>query len=211
MKKKKIKLIQLIKGHIENNIKEYIIILLIFIIGIFLGVLFINNVQEEQRNQINEYVNNFINNFKNTQNLDNVELIKTSIKQNIILGIVMWFFGTTIIGIPVVLGIVLYRGFCLGYTIATFITIMGLSKGLSFILITLVIQNLIFIPAILGISVSGIKLYKSITKNKETENIKVEMLRHTLFSLLMIILLILSSTVETFLSTNMLKLTIKYF
>ncbi len=32
MKKKKIKLIQLIKGHIENNIKEYIIILLIFII-----------------------------------------------------------------------------------------------------------------------------------------------------------------------------------
>lgn len=211
MKNKKLKLIQLIKEHIKNNVKEYIIILLIFIIGIFFGVLFINNVQEEQRNQINEYVNNFINNFKNTQNLDNVELIKTSIKQNIILGIVMWFFGTTIIGIPVVLGIVLYRGFCLGYTIATFITIMGLTKGLSFILITLVIQNLIFIPAILGISVSGIKLYKSITKNKKTENIKLEMLRHTLFSILMIILLILSSTVETFLSTNMLKWTIKYF
>ena len=35
-----------IKKHILNNKKEYIIVTLLFIIGIFLGVLFVNNINE---------------------------------------------------------------------------------------------------------------------------------------------------------------------
>ena len=143
--------------------------------------------------------------------MNDLKLLKTSMIQNIILGIAIWFFGTTVIGIPVVFGIVLYRGFCLGYTISTCITVMGLSKGLLFVLITLVLQNLIFIPAIIAIAVSGFKLYKSIVKDRKVDNIKLEILRHTIFSLLMMLLLIIASLVETFASTGILKATIKYF
>jgi len=53
-----------------------------------------------------------------------------------------------------VFGIVSYRGFCLGYTISVSILIMGMSKGLAFILTSIFLQNLIFIPALLGLSVS---------------------------------------------------------
>ena len=59
-------------------------------------------------------------------------------------------------GIPIVFGIILYRGFCLGYTIASIIVAMGIGKGISFILITLLLQNIIFIPAIIAIGVSRI-------------------------------------------------------
>ena len=208
---KRIKIKETIKEHIMNNLREYIIVLLIFIIGIFLGVFFINNIQEEQKIQINEYLNSFVNTFKENPKVDNVQLLKTSVIQNVLFGVAIWFFGTTVIGIPVVFGIVLYRGFCLGYTISTCITVMGLSKGLLFVLITMLIQNLIFIPAIIAIAVSGFKLYKSIIKNRKTDNIKLEILRHTVFSLIMLIAIIIASLIEVFVSTNLLSNLIKYF
>ena len=212
MKKNKRRIfIQTIKEHVLNNKKEYIIVSILFVIGIFLGVFFINNVGQEPRTQITEYVNQFVEQLKNTESLNTVELLKTSIGQNIILAISLWFFGTTIIGIPVVFGIVAYRGFCLGYTIAACISIMGIQKGILFVLILLLLQNLLVIPAILALAVSGIKLYQSITKDKRKENVKLEMVRHTAFSLIMLIVLIISSVIEIFVSTNILKLCIKYF
>lgn len=210
-KNKRIMLLQTIKEHIANNKKEYVIVGSLFIVGIFLGVFFINNVGQEQKTVITEYLNQFIEKLKSSESLNLMELLKTSIGQNIILAISLWFFGTTIIGIPVVFGIVAYRGFCLGYTISACISIMGVSKGIIFVLILLLLQNLLIIPAILGLAVSGIKLYKSIMKDKTKENVKVEMLRHTVFSFIMLILLGISSVIEIFISTNILNLCIKYF
>ena len=208
---KRIKLLGIIKEHILNNKKEYAIVTLLFIIGIFLGVFFINNMGEIQKSEVTEYMNNFIGRMKSVENLNYVELLKSSITQNILLAIVLWFFGTTVIGIPVVFGIVIYRGFCLGYTISVCITIMGLPKGILFVLILLFLQNVLFIPAILALAVSGFKLYKSIVKDRNKENIKIEVLRHTIFSLIMLVVMIMSSLIEILISTNILKGLIKYF
>jgi len=210
-KNRKMTIRNIIKEHIINNSKEYVIALLIFIIGIFIGVLFVNNMQESQKTESTTYLNNFINKLKDTEKLDNIELLKTSISQNILLTLVIWFFGTTVIGIPIVFGIVLYRGFCLGYTISVCISIMGLSKGLIFVLISLLIQNIIVIPVVLALAVSGFKLYKSIMKDKRKENIKLEIVRHTIFSITMMIFLIVASLIEIFISTNILKSISKYF
>ena len=210
-KNKGIKIKETIVNHIINNKKEYIIVSLIFIIGIFLGVLFINNIQEGGKEEITTYLNQFVEKMKNNQEINNIELLKTTIGQNIILTIIIWFFGTTVIGIPVVFGVVLYRGFCLGYTISVCITVMGLTKGISFVLISLLLQNILFIPAILALAVSGFKLYKSITKDKRRENIKFEIIRHTIFSIVMLLVMVISSLIEIFVSTNILKSVIKYF
>ena len=209
--KKKLKILKIIKEHVIHNKKEYLIIFFIFVIGIFSGVFFINNLQEAPKTEITNYLNQFIEKFKSLESIDYMALLQNSVMQNSVLAIIIWFFGTTVIGIPVVFAIILYRGFCLGYTISLCITIMGLGKGISFVLVTLVLQNLLFIPAILAIAVSGIKLYKSIVKDKTKENIKLEILRHTVFSVIMWIILCISAVIEIFLSTNLLKMVIKYF
>ena len=208
---KRVKILEIIKEHVFNNKKEYLIVSLLFIIGIFLGVLFVNHVQEAQKLEITTYLSTFIDKMKNAENLNHMELLKNSMGQNIMLAIVLWFFGTTVIGLPVVFGLVLYRGFCLGYTIAVCITIMGLPQGILLVLILLLLQNILFIPAILALAVSGFKLYKSIIKDRNKENVKIEVVRHTIFSLIMLLVLMLSSVIEIFLSTNILKGVIKYF
>ena len=208
---KRLKILETISNHIINNKKEYILVTLIFLVGIFLGVMFINNIQEVQMSEITSYLNNFVDKLKTTENLENMKILKTSIFENIVLAITLWFFGTTVIGIPIVFGVVLYRGFCLGYTIASVISIMGIGKGLCFILMTLLLQNIIFVPSIIAIGVSGFKLYKSIVKDRNKDNIKIEILRHTIFSTIMLVMLCLSSIIEILISTNILKNFIKYF
>ena len=207
--KKTLKLKDIIVNHIASNSKEYIIVTL-FIIGIFLGVLFVNNIKNDEFDSVQNYITTFIQKFKENPNIDSGELLKTSIIKNLILALSLWFFGTTVIGIPIVFGILIYRGFCLGYTISTFISTIGIAKGLAFVFSNMLLQTVIFIPAILAISVSGFKLYKSIVKDKRKENVKIEIIRHTIFSALMTILLCLSSVVEVFVSNNLLKIIVKY-
>ena len=208
--KKTLKLKDIIVNHIASNSKEYIIVTLFFIIGIFLGVLFVNNIKNDEFDSVQNYITTFIQKFKENPNIDSGELLKTSIIKNLILALSLWFFGTTVIGIPIVFGILIYRGFCLGYTISTFISTIGIAKGLAFVFSNMLLQTVIFIPAILAISVSGFKLYKSIVKDKRKENVKIEIIRHTIFSALMTILLCLSSVVEVFVSNNLLKIIVKY-
>ena len=86
-----------IKKHILNNKKEYIIVTLLFIIGIFLGVLFVNNINELQKTEVTDYLNNFIEKMKSIESLDNISLLKTSVIQNVLFAIILWFFGTTVI------------------------------------------------------------------------------------------------------------------
>lgn len=123
----------------------------------------------------------------------------------------MWFIGSTVIGLPIVLGIVLYRGFCIGYTISSAITILGMQKGIGFSLATLLAQNIIFIPALIALAVSGIKLYQSIMKDKRRENIKIEIMRHTMISIILFVALMISSLIEVYISTNLLTTLIQIF
>ena len=207
---KRLKIKETIITHILNNKKEYFMISLIFIIGILLGVFFVNNINDTQVETIKNYISDFVNTIKDGQTINNMDLLKQTLINNIIIASVIWFFGTTVIGLPIVFGLILYRGFILGYTISACISIMGLQGGLIFTFSALFLQNIIFIPAIIAIAVSGFKLYKSIVKDRRKDNIKLEILRHTVFSLLMLIALSISAIIEAFVSTNILVNVVKY-
>lgn len=209
MRKKRNGVFSIIKEDVQNNVKSYLIIVVIFAIGIFLGVFLVN--QTDSKEEIEKYINSYIDETKNLQNGDYLGELQEDIKNNIILVFFLWFAGTTIIGIPIVFGIILFRGFCLGCTIASCVYVLGKIKGLIFLAITVLLQNIIFIPAIIILGVSCIKLYNSIIKDRRKENIKLSIFKHSIISLIVLAILIVASIVKIEISYRMIVQFIKYF
>ena len=106
-KRKESKIKQVLLSYIKNNVREFTIIIIIFLIGLIFGIIFINNL-------------------KNNLQINKVELLQEALVSNLILALTLWFVGSTVIGIPIVYGIIIYRGFCLGYTISSSIATLGM-------------------------------------------------------------------------------------
>ena len=203
------KIVNAIKVHIYNNIKQYLIISILFLIGVVTAVIFINNSEKTQINsELEDNIITFIESLKTEYEIDKGELLRTSIINNIMIAVIFWILGCSIIGIPIIYAIIIYKGFSLAYTISTVILALGTIKGMFFCIISLLLQNIIIIPSLFAMAVSSVNLYKVIVKDKRRENIKVEIARHTIFSVIILILLIASSFVETYLSNTLLEVCI---
>ena len=180
----------------------YMKIIIVFFIGIIIGVAVINAAKEEKILNLTEYVKELVQNVKNKDNIDYSNSFLVSIVKNIKTIGILWIFGYTIISSIFVYLNIGYQGFKLGYTISTFILILGIKKGIILSLSSLLLQNIIFIPTLFLLSESGIKLCNEIKKNRN--NIKRELWRHFIIFMLCICLIILSSFIEVYFSTKIL-------
>ena len=125
--------------------------------------------------------------------------------------ILLWFAGSTVIGMPVVLGILLYKGFSLGYSIAAVIACLGVQKGAIFAFSSILLQNIIFIPCLIFLGVSGMKLYKAILKDHRKETIKFEIYKHSMMSLILAGVFCIGTFVEVYGSTNLFRLNVNLY
>lgn len=196
---------EIVAEHIRSNVIEYIVMLLILIIGIILGTIYINNANIELQQEVVEYINGFLEDTHGGSEINFNNLLKNSIMNNLIIIILLWLAGMTVIGMPLIYLIVSIKGFCIGYTISAIVGSLGIGKGIQLVVSTMFLQNLILLPSILVLAVSAIKLYKSIIKDKRRENIKLEILRYTMITLVIGIISILASFVETYISANIFR------
>lgn len=203
-KKRKSKFFKIIEDHINQNIKEYAISILVFLVGIIIGVMLLNSSNQENQENISGYINEFIISIKNQEyKIDQKKLLIKSITSNLKIAILIWIAGSTIIGIPITYGCLGYKGICIGYSISAIIATMEKVKGIVFVLSSMLLQNIIAIPCILALTVSSVKIHKYIMKERNKENLKCEIYRHSMFSAFMVIGLIISSLIEIFISTNL--------
>jgi len=197
-------------SHIANNKREYLIIAILFFIGLILSIIVINNTNDETIMNISIYLNDLVKKIKDYENIDLLKILNESIVHNITIAVILWFGASTIIGIPIVYGIIILKGFSIGCTISSFLAVFGTVNGTILSVSFMLLHNIIYIPSMFAISVSGVKLYKSIMKNKQRENIKLEILRHTVFCMIMLIGVLISSIIETYISTNISIILLNY-
>ena len=209
--KKNSKIKAIVLEHINSNFKEYIIAFAIFIIGIILGMTLLNNLSDLQKAEMSQYISGTIDSLKGNTEIDTIALLKNSIINNVWICLLMWFVGSTIIGLPIVYGIVGFKGFSLGYTISAVIAVLGTGNGMLFTITTMLLQNIIFIPCILALAVSATRLCKSILKDRRKETIKYGLIKHTMFSIVICMMLILSSFIEVYISTTLFNFSLNMF
>lgn len=140
------------------NKKNFIVLLVILLIGFALGIASINNMKIDKQGELSNYINGTINDIKGTNEINKINLLLLSIKRNCVLIIIIWLLGCTIIGGLLIYFAVAYKGFVLGYTISALVAVLGIKSGIIFSLMSLLIQNLIYIPAILLIAQNRYKI-----------------------------------------------------
>ena len=208
MQKSKRKTRDILIKYIKQNKKEFMSVTIVFFIGILIGIVCINNLKEIQKLEIIEYIKNFITGIKESNSIDTIKLLKSTIAKNLITTLILWFVGLAVISMPIIYLIIAFRGFCLGYAISAVCATLGTWKGAGFVASGIFLQNILFIPSMIAIGVSGIKLYNSIKTKKVS--LKSEILRHSFFSIFVLIFIILSSIIEIYVSSALLTQYIKY-
>lgn len=118
--------------------------------------------------------------------------------------------GSTIIGLLFVYVIVCFKGFCIGFTSSSLIYALGTKRSIILLATTMLFKNIVIIPCIIALAVSGMQVYKSIMQDRRKENIKLEITRHTIFSVLILLILVSTSFVEVYLSQNFMQYCIKF-
>lgn len=191
--------------YVISNVKEIFSVISLLLIGIIIGTILVNNISQEQKTEVTTYIQDYISNIKDGKSINKKAVFLETIKNNLIFTIILWFAGLTIIGIPIVYITIIFKGFTLGYTISIITAILGIEKGSIFVFSTMFLQNILAIPCILALAVSGIKIYKVIIKDKRRENIKLELCRHTTVSIIFFNILIIEAFLSGYLSTSIIE------
>lgn len=175
------------------------LLIIIMIISIILGILFPAIITKEDKSLIIDSVKTFISGIKQN-NINYLSGILQSISNNSLVTILVWILGISIIGIPLILLIIFFKGFLVGFSFTSILITYGISGIIKAIIYTLPnIGNLLatFLLGYYAITFS-IMIFKNIFK-KENRNWQPIVKRYIKIGLFFLIFSILISLVECFL------------
>lgn len=179
------------------------------LIGISGGAITIKVVNAEQKKDLIDFLDSF---FKilNEGDINSFALLKQSILNNLQTVLFIWFFGIIVIGIPVLMGVLILRGFVIGFTVGFLIEAVGF-KGFLFALFTVLPQNIFVIPGLVIISVIGTKFSVVIIKNRfkhqpRRENFISVLTKYTVAIAMVSGLILIGSFIEAYISPIFMRL-----
>lgn len=206
-----IKLNETIRRHLADNIISYAIILFFFVLGISLGALTVNNIDLETKIDVKSYIDGFIS-ISKTDSIQSVEVLKQSIKFNLITAVALFLAGLTYAGIILVPVIAAFRGFCIGFTVA-FLTDSLDKGGFLLSLVSIMPQNLIYIPILIVFCVCSISLAFAVFRsklNRKHNEISGYTWSFALTSLVLFFIMLGGSVIESYITPFLVKLVTSY-
>ena len=191
----------------ENKI-TFLWVLLFFLVGIVLGSYTVYYMSDFNRVEITTYFNNFLE-FLGGNSVSYTSILVDSIKSILPMVAIIVLLGYTAVGTPIILMMDLAKGYVIGFTFSLIVSMLG-SKGVMLVLSGLMLQNLIFIPIIMLISVLAIR--HSVTKLKmgvSRDRVKLDVSRAYLnFQGLLSLIIMSGILIETYISPNLIRLVI---
>lgn len=185
-----------------NKIKHNKLVTLLIIImtfSIILGILFPAIITPEDKNLIMDSIKTFISEIKQN-NINYLSGILQSISNNFLVTTLIWILGISIIGIPLILLIVFFKGFLVGFSFTSILITYGISGIVKAIVYTLPNIGNLFATFLLGyyaISFS-IMIYKNIFK-KENRNWQPTVKRYIKIGVFFLLFSLFISLIECFL------------
>ncbi len=199
---------QHIKYYFSKNILDYLKVCIVFIAGVVLAVITINNSNELQKKEIKEYIDEKINIVKTTDDY-NKGILFDVFKENAKNIIVLAFLASSLIGIPFAYLMVAKKGFSIGYTISAIYAVQNTKTAIIFICNSMLFHNIIYMVSVGLVLVSGTNFIKAIIE-QEKRDVKFEIFRYLVFLVISLIIVFIASIFEVHISSFFLSLFKKY-
>ena len=194
-----------LKNIIKYNKRMMIFMATIVIIGVISGSILCVILSSDDKKAVIESVQSFNTNIVNNS-FDYVTSIKNVFIPNILITLLIWLLGISIIGALISIGLLFWKAFTLGFSISSFVLAFNF-KGILiciFYIFPLIINLLIFMYMSTYSTKLSIVLIKSII-GKQTINFKRFINNYVKVLLVSIIVIIISGLYEVFINPYILK------
>lgn len=185
----------------------YLFLLLIFIVGVVFGSIFITILNETDKNAVITQIASFFDQIKSNK-IDYLGVLKNSVTANLLYIAFIWILGISIIGIPVIVIMLFLKGFMIGFSIAAIIAkykLIGMLGALTYIFPHVILSVLvIFLMSYYALKLS-FSLLKAVLERKSI-NFNEIISRYSFVMLTSIIIMVVASLIETFISPYIIKI-----
>lgn len=196
--------------HINKNLIVYLVTILFLCIGIVIGIYSVKYMGDVERNQLISYLNG---SFQNITLLEgnNKYVLFEAIKNNLFTVLVIWFLGLSMLGIPLILVIDLFKGFTIGFTSSIVINGLG-SKGILINLLTIFPQNIIYIFCIIISSVISMEFSFTLLKSNSLKSINntntnlAQIVSYSILFMFIIVVMFIGILLEVYVLPDILNL-----
>lgn len=195
------------------NKKVNLFVIFIVILGIISGSLFLMVLNDNDKSEVINEISTFMTNI-NTNNINNLNSFKNCLIEGMILIILSWILGMSIIGVIFNIFFIYMKSFIIGFSISSFILVYKYKGILSSLVYTVPSQLInILIILILGVYTLLFSkyLFKMIFLKDKTVNLGKFFKKYVLVFGICIILCVISSLCEAYLVPSLLKVMIKLF
>jgi stage II sporulation protein M len=194
-----------IKQHISENRPQYIMVLFIFLVGLVMGNYQVPGLDGGVKSQLSGMVNDYLRGGMDGT-LTGSEILGAAFLKQAQATLLLWFLGLTVIGFPLILGFVWFRGFSLGFTVS-FLLHDRAGAGLLITIISILPQNLIYIPVFLAWSVMAIN-FSIYVLNGRNNGVSLgrAVMGYTVLMLVYLLILLTGAFIEAYLSPWFLSL-----
>lgn len=195
------------------NKKVNLFVIFIVILGIISGSLFLMVLNDNDKSEVINEISTFMTNI-NTNNINNLNSFKNSLIEGMILIILSWILGMSIIGVIFNIFFIYMKSFIIGFSISSFVLVYKYKGILSSLVYTVPSQLInILIILILGVYTLLFSkyLFKMIFIKDKTVNLGKFFKKYVLVFGICIILCVISSLCEAYLLPSLLKVMIKLF
>ena len=203
------KIIKYLNETIKKEKNILIFILITFFLGLILGSLFINFITEDDKKLLVEQLELFLSNVKNlTKDVFGIKVFSEEILNNGFQLFIIFVLGISMIGLPVVIIIMFFKGFMLGTTLATIILkyqFKGIIGSFLYVLPCYIFNIIIYIFISFFAVHASIKFLKALFK-KDNLNFKSFFGRYLLSFIISMFLMIIVCLLDAYLTPVLLKL-----
>ncbi|MXQ52173.1 stage II sporulation protein M [Shimazuella alba] len=205
--KRKNRVLHLLVDHLIEQKSIYLFVSVLFLVGVVFGAVIVNTLDVNKKTELLQYLQYFFQGLARDDIADPSIAFQHSIGDYFKMLALMWILGLSVIGIPVMLVYLFFKGLVTGFTIGFLINQLSW-KGLWFAVAAVIPINIVVIPVLLILSVAGIQFSITLVKNRFMNSrgpIYPQFVHYSLLASALTVCLLLVAATEAYVSPVLMK------